>query len=160
MGFLFKNYLTIWLDTKHFWIFEFVLMTSNIFVRACVFRHVGMYVCIVCVSFILIQYSFRLQNFLFVLGGCLFLNKRNSKIDWYDCTSFPSGCPDEPYRGSLIYKCKCFLYFSVGYWLNWVNKVLYILWLFCIGHSLSTVTCNIFFPRTVFFTNQVIKDTL
>ena len=136
MGFLFKNYLTIWLDTKHFWIFEFVHMTSNICVRACVFKHVGMYVCIVCVSFILIQYSFRLQNFLFVLGGCLFLNKRTSNIDWYDCTNFTSGCPDEPYRGSLIYKCKCFLYFSVGYWLNWVNQMLYILWLFCIGQFL------------------------
>nr|XP_022290912.1 uncharacterized protein LOC111102455 [Crassostrea virginica] len=52
----------------------------------------------------LIEFCYNLPIIAIPKGGCLFLNKRNSKIDWYDCTSFPSGCPDEPYRGSFIYK--------------------------------------------------------
>ena len=38
---------------------------------------------------------------------CIFLSKKNSKIDAHDClTTFNYGCPEEPYRGSTIYKCK------------------------------------------------------
>ena len=38
---------------------------------------------------------------------CLFLSKNTSKIDAFDCkTRFKHGCPDKPYRGSTIFKCK------------------------------------------------------
>lgn len=42
-------------------------------------------------------------------GLCLYLSKEKSKIEAYECTNvFKSGCPEIPYRGSTIYKCKTY----------------------------------------------------
>lgn len=37
-------------------------------------------------------------------GVCLFLTKRNSVVDIYDCRQFTSGCPDFPYFSDEKYK--------------------------------------------------------
>lgn len=37
-------------------------------------------------------------------GVCLFLTKRNSVVDIYDCRQFTSGCPDFPYFSDEMYK--------------------------------------------------------
>ena len=59
-----------------------------------------------------------MQNLLFVLGGCLFLNKRSlTQLDWYNCTGFTSGCPEQRYSASTVYKCKSF--FTVLLFVVW-----------------------------------------
>ena len=50
--------------------------------------------------------SLFLLLFLNFVGLCLFLSKAKSAIEAYDCETFEYGCPESPYRGSTIFKCK------------------------------------------------------
>lgn len=43
---------------------------------------------------------------LYIVGFCLFLNKRNSVVDAYNCETFTEGCPDSDYYSNTLYKCK------------------------------------------------------
>ena len=39
-----------------------------------------------------------------------------TKLEAFECkTKFKHGCPDEPYRGSTIYKCKALQFFKQNY---------------------------------------------
>lgn len=53
------------------------------------------------------NYQITFVNFVFVISGlCLYLSKKRSDLDYYDCKSFKSGCPDRNYVGATIYECK------------------------------------------------------
>lgn len=41
-----------------------------------------------------------------ITGLCLYLSKESLKMEAHDCKVFKSGCPEIPYMGSTIYKCK------------------------------------------------------
>ena len=43
---------------------------------------------------------------IFDLDICLFLAKKKSEVDSYDCTHFDHGCPTGFYTGATMYKCK------------------------------------------------------
>lgn len=45
-------------------------------------------------------------------GICLFLYKRYSLVDKYDCHGFTHGCPNTSHFSDEIYKCKYILYVS------------------------------------------------
>ena len=44
--------------------------------------------------------------FINFVGLCLFLSKARSQMEAHDCKSSEYGCPESPYRGSTIFKCK------------------------------------------------------
>lgn len=61
-------------------------------------------------------------------GLCLYLSKESLKLEAHDCKEvFKSGCPEIPYMGSTIYKCKalycssCIHIFALLHQLNSYN---------------------------------------
>lgn len=42
----------------------------------------------------------------YISGLCMFLRKRDSFIDAYNCRNFVEGCPNSTYRMYEVYKCK------------------------------------------------------
>lgn len=50
----------------------------------------------------------------FVIGVCLVLSKRSSRVDAYICIEFNNGCPNYTYYSNTIYKRKYFDIFFLG----------------------------------------------
>lgn len=44
--------------------------------------------------------------FFLIVGTCLFLSKKYSAVDIYNCQHFSEGCPDSAYFSDKIYMCK------------------------------------------------------
>lgn len=54
----------------------------------------------------LLEFCYFDHHILIQKGLCLFLNKRYSLLDDYNCTSFTEGCPVTNYRIYHVNKCK------------------------------------------------------
>nr|XP_022290661.1 uncharacterized protein LOC111102281 isoform X2 [Crassostrea virginica] len=52
----------------------------------------------------LIEFCYPMEKIAISRGLCLFLSKRRSELDSYECKTFEYGCPDRPYLGSSVYK--------------------------------------------------------
>lgn len=52
-------------------------------------------------------YSLYAWEYFWIFAGlCIYLSKKRSQIEAYDCIKFEHRCPDKHYRGSQIFKCK------------------------------------------------------
>lgn len=49
---------------------------------------------------------YKCMELLFIIGICLFLYKRYSLVDSYDCRGFTYGCPTASHFSDEIFKCK------------------------------------------------------
>lgn len=55
-----------------------------------------------------VSFEFQIKVYMFVsfAGFCLFLTKRSSAVNAYNCQSFSYGCPNSPYFSNLLYDRK------------------------------------------------------
>lgn len=55
------------------------------------------------------KFSICITSLLFDLlsGICLYLVKRVSKVNGYNCQHFRNGCPKAPFLSDRIFECKC-----------------------------------------------------
>ncbi|XP_078332802.1 uncharacterized protein LOC111102068 isoform X2 [Crassostrea virginica] len=51
----------------------------------------------------LIEFCYPLPIIAIPKGLCLYLSKKRSQMEAYECNGFEYGCPDKPYRGSWIF---------------------------------------------------------
>lgn len=84
---------------------------------------------------------YKCMELLFIIGICLFLYKRYSLLDAYDCRGFTYGCPTASHFSDEIYKCEyCIQIAMLWHWItsftNWS------LWYLCIPRYWSMIYGN------------------
>lgn len=77
-----------------------------------------------------------LQYIRYIAGVCLFLTKKNSVLDIYDCRRFTSGCPGFTHFTDKMYECKYIVYMyplmsidKQTYMKSLVGFILFVYWL-------------------------------